>query len=289
MKILITGGNGYLGTRVVKRLVKEGNDVILLIKNGSSTKMFENLQNIEIYSSSKEDIEKAFENGIDLVLHMATLYGRNGENTEEIVQANLMFPMQVLECAIKNNVKYFLNTDTSIQKLINEYTVTKKQFKEWGIYSGEQEKIRFINMKMEHFYGPFDSEVKFIGGMLKKFKNNVPHIETTKGEQERAFIYIDDLIEAILCIIKYETKNEKFEFVEYEIGPDYNIKVKDVLNIIKRLTNSTSEIDFGAIPYRKNEEMESNCNNSKLKSIGWKQKVLTFEEGIKKILEEENN
>lgn len=108
MKILITGGNGYLGTRVVKRLVKEGNDVILLIKNGSSTKMFENLQNIEIYSSSKEDIEKAFENGIDLVLHMATLYGRNGENTEEIVQANLMFPMQVLECAIKNNVKYFL-------------------------------------------------------------------------------------------------------------------------------------------------------------------------------------
>lgn len=289
MKILVTGGNGYLGTRVVKRLVEEGNNVILLIKDGSSTKMLENFQNIQIYSTSKEDIENAFENGIDIVLHMATLYGRNGESTEEIVQANLIFPMQVLECAIKNNVKYFLNTDTSIQKLINEYTVTKRQFKEWGMYAGEQEKIRFINMKLEHFYGPFDSEIKFIGSMLKQFRNNVPYIKTTKGEQKRAFIYIDDLIEAILCVMKYESKQQKFEFVEYEIGPDYNVKVKDVLNTIKKLTNSTSEIDFGAIPYRKNEEMESSCDNSKLKSIGWQQKFLTFEDGIKKILEEENN
>jgi len=287
VKILVTGGNGYLGTRVVYKLIEEGNNVSLLIKNGSSTEMFENLQNIQIYSTSKNDIEKAFEKGVDIVLHMATLYGRNGETIEEIVQANVLFPMQILQCAIKHKTKYFFNTDTALQKLINEYTVTKRQFKEWGIYAGEQEKIRFVNMKLEHFYGPFDSDIKFIGNMLKQFRNNVSHIKTTKGEQERAFIYIDDLIEAILCIVKYESKKEKFEFVEYEIGPDYNIKIKDVLNTMKKLTNSTSEIDFGAIPYRKNEEMKSNCNNSKLKSIGWKQKVLIFEEGIKKILEEE--
>lgn len=272
---------------MVKRLLKEGNDVILLIKDGSSTKIFESFKNIKVYTSNKEDIKKAFENHIDLVIHMATLYGRNGEMTEEMVQTNIVFPMQVLEYSIKNNVKYFFNTDTSIQKLINDYTVTKRQFKEWGMYLGEQEKIRFINMKTEHFYGPFDSEIKLISSMLKQFRDNIPHIQATKGEQKRAFIYIDDLVEAILYIIKHESRKEKFEFVEYEIGPDYNIKIKEVLNIIKRLTKSTSVIDFGAIPYRKNEEMESNCNNSKLKSIGWKQKVLTFEDGIKKILEEE--
>jgi len=157
VKILVTGGNGYLGTRVVYKLIEEGNNVSLLIKNGSSTEMFENLQNIQIYSTSKNDIEKAFEKGVDIVLHMATLYGRNGETIEEIVQANVLFPMQILQCAIKHKTKYFFNTDTALQKLINEYTVTKRQFKEWGIYAGEQEKIRFVNMKLEHFYGPFDS------------------------------------------------------------------------------------------------------------------------------------
>ena len=124
--------------------------------------------------------------------------------------------------------------------------------------------------------------------MLKQFKDNKKYIETTLGEQERAFIYIDDLVEAILYIINYEMQIDKFDFIEYEVGPDNNIKIKDALVIMKKLTNSKSEIRFGAIAYRKNEEMKSNCDNSKLKSIGWTQKVLTFEEGIRKIIMEEN-
>lgn len=220
-------------------------------------------------------------------MHLATIYGRNGETIENILQANLVFPLEVMESAIKNNVKYFFNLDTAIQKLINEYCITKKHFKEWGKFFGEHNKIKFINMKSEHFYGPFDSNVKFIANMLNEFKSNVPYIKTTMGEQERAFIYVDDLIEAILCIIKHEMKSDKSDFVEYEIGPDYNIKIKDALMIMKRLTNSTSEIAFGAIPYRQDEVMESNCDNSKLKELGWKLTVQTFEQGIRKILTEE--
>lgn len=97
------------------------------------------------------------------------------------------------------------------------------------------------------------------------------------------------MIEAILCIINYETKINKLEFTEYEIGTNSNIKIKDAIMIMKKLTNSKSEIKFGAIPYRKNEEMKSNCNNNKLKEIGWKQKINTFEEGITKLLLEEKN
>jgi len=251
--------------------------------------MFSNIPDIEIYSTKKEDIEKALKTNIDCVLHLATLYGRKGESPKKILEANLMFPLEVLENAIKNNVKYFFNMDTAINKFVNEYAMTKKQFREWGEYYVSQDKIRFVNIKSEHFYGPFDNEIKFIANMLKKLKNNEPYIETTLGEQERAFIYIDDLLEAIECIIDYETKENKVEFIEYEVGPDSNIKIKDVLNIMRKLTNSKSEIKFGAIPYRNNEEMESKCDNSRLKKIGWAQKTLKFEEGIIKILKEEEN
>lgn len=289
MRILITGGNGYLGSMVVKELIKKGHTAVLLILQGTSTDMFKGLSNIEIYSTSSEDIKQALKTNIDCVLHLATLYGRKQENTAKILNANLMFPLEVLENAINNNVKYFFNMDTSIHKLINQYTITKKQFRDWGQYYGTQEKIRFINIKSEHFYGPFDSDVKFIANMLKQLKNNKPYIETTLGEQERAFIYVDDLIEAMEYIINYETKQSELEFVEYEAGPDENIKIKDALNIMKKLTNSEADIKFGAIPYRKNEEMESKCDNSKLKEIGWKQKTLTFAEGIEKILKIEEN
>lgn len=287
MRILVTGGNGYLGTRVVKSIVESGNTAVLLIKKGTKTEMFSDLHNIEVYATSLEDIEKALKTGIDCVLHLATSYGRKGESSREILEANLIFPLQLLEVAIKNNVKYFFNMDTAIHKLINQYTVSKKQFRDWGQYYGSQEKIRFINMKSEHFYGPFDSDIKFIANMLNKLRKNEPYIETTLGEQKRAFIYIDDIVEAIMCIINYEIQKEQLEFVEYQIGPDDNIKIKDALNIMKKLTKSKSEIKFGAIAYRKNEEMESKCDNKKLKQIGWKQNVLTFEEGIEKILKEE--
>lgn len=288
MRILITGGNGYLGRKIVEEIIKRGHTAVLLILEGTDTKMFSKFQNIEIYSTSKEDIEKACKTNIDCILHLATLYGRNGETYEDILKANLLFPLIILDNAIKNNIKHFFNMDTAIQDLTNEYSITKKQFREWGKYYGIHNKLRFVNMISEHFYGPFDSEIKFIANMLKQFKANKPYIETTLGEQERAFIYIDDLIEAILCIINHELKKEDLDFEEYELGPDYNIKIKDALIIMKKLTNSTSEIRFGAIDYRKNEEMKSNCDNSKLKSIGWTQKVLTFEDGVRKIIVEEN-
>lgn len=288
MKVLITGGNGYLGTRVVKEIIKRGHTAILLIKEKNMQEL-DNSNNIEMYSTSIDDIEKAFKTGIDCVLHLATSYGRRGENSKDILESNLIFPLDVLEIAIKNDVKHFFNMDTAIHKLINPYTISKKQFRDWGEYYGVQEKIRFINMKSEHFYGPHDSDIKFIANMLKQLRANTPYIEATLGEQKRAFIYIDDIVEAIMCIINHEMQKEEAEFIEYEIGPDDNIKIKDALNIMKNLTGSKSEIKFGAIGYRKNEEMESKCNNSKLKEIGWKQKILTLEEGIKKILEEELN
>lgn len=287
MRILVTGGNGYLGSRVVKELVKKGHTVVALILEGTSSEMFENLENVEVYSTNKEDIKKACKTNIDCVLHLATLYGRKGEFSKNILEANFMFPLEVLQNCIENNIRYFFNMDTAIDRMVNEYSLSKKQFRDWGKYYSIQEKIRFINIKSEHFYGPFDNEVKFIANMLKKFRNNVTYIETTLGEQERAFIYVDDLIEAIEYIVNYETQQNALEFVEYEAGPDENIKIKDALNIMKKLTNSKSEIKFGAIPYRKNEEMKSKCNNSKLKKIGWKPKTLTFEEGIEKILKEE--
>ncbi|MDO5555869.1 MAG: NAD(P)-dependent oxidoreductase [Clostridia bacterium] len=287
MKILITGGNGYLGQRIVKELNYKGHEIVLLILNNSNTEMFKNLKNISFLSTSDEDIKKACTQQIDVILHLATSYGRCKEGSEKVVQSNYLFPLKILENAINNNIKYFFNMDTAIQKLVNEYAITKKQFKEWGYYYGEQGKIRFINMKSEHFYGPFDNNVKFIANMLNKLKSNTPYIETTLGEQERAFIYIDDLVQAILYIIEYEIKNKKLEFTEYEIGPDNNTKIKDVLLIMKKLTKSQSDIKFGAIPYRKNEEMKSECDNSKLKSLGWSQTVLRFEDGIKKILMEE--
>ncbi len=286
MKILITGGTGYLGKHVINRLLAIENIEIFLLVREDDCHYDDN--RISTYKISENVLDELFNKQIDCVLHLATSYGRNNESNEYVLNTNLMFPLSIIEKAIEYKVKCFFNMDTAIHKLINSYTVSKTNFRDWGNYFAKQGLIRFVNIKSEHFYGPFDNKVKFIANMLDQLKNNVPNIQTTLGEQERAFIYIDDIVDAIYSIINHEINNDSKEYIEYEVGPDNNIKIKDALLIMKQLTNSNSNIEFGAIPYRVNEEMQSQCDNSKLKSIGWEQKVLTFEDGIKMILEEEN-
>ena len=78
MRILITGGNGYLGTKIVKELVKRGNTAVLSILEGTDAQMLSNMPNVEIYGTTTDEIEKACTSNIDCVLHLATLYVSNG-------------------------------------------------------------------------------------------------------------------------------------------------------------------------------------------------------------------
>ena len=105
MRILITGGNGYLGRKIVEEIIKRGHTAVLLILEGTDTSMFSKLQNIEIYSTSEEDIEVACKSNIDCVLHLATLYGRNGESYDKVLNANFLFPLRILDNAIKNDIE----------------------------------------------------------------------------------------------------------------------------------------------------------------------------------------
>lgn len=96
MRILITGGNGYLGTKIVKELVKRGNTAVLSILEGTDAQMLSNMPNVEIYGTTTDEIEKACTSNIDCVLHLATLYGRKNEEPNKILQANLMYPMEIV-------------------------------------------------------------------------------------------------------------------------------------------------------------------------------------------------
>lgn len=189
MRILITGGSGYLGSRVVKELSKRGHTPVLLVREETNIEILrKELENLETYEITNNlDIDNSMKTDIDCVLHLATLYGRNGEKNQKVIDANIVFPLKVIESAIQNHVKYFFNIDTAIHKLINAYTITKKHFRDWGKYYGDQEKIRFINMKTEHFYGPYDSNIKFVANIINQLKNNKECIEVTMRRAKKIF------------------------------------------------------------------------------------------------------
>lgn len=286
-KILLTGSTGYLGKNLLKALLQNGNEVIALVRKESNIDFFENLiGKLIIYRLNEihlDDIFKAHQ--FDLIIHTAASYGRKGESLKDIVQANLSFPIEVLDAAIRNNVKYFINTDTALPKSLNLYSHSKKQFLEWLEINAA--KINVLNLQLEYFYGPNDDGSKFITFILSELNSGKKEIDFTAATAYRDFIYIDDVVDAYIRLIEQiENVNG---LITIPIGSGQAVMLKNIIEEIRAIANHPEvNLNFGALPMRENEIMHSCADISFMESIGWKPKY-TFEEGIKETIKIEYN
>ncbi len=280
MNVLITGGTGYLGSHIVRALVNSNNQVVVIKRPQSNLRLLEGVTgDLVCYDSVEEAFSK---HQVDCVIHTATCYGVNIEQAAVTIDTNVCFSTNVLDHAVKSGVKYFFNIDTALNKYINAYALSKHQFREWCKFYAINKKIKIVNIPLQHFFGPFDTENKFVSFLMNSCLNNVPEINLTGGEQIRDFIYIEDVITALMIIFKVDFEDYYYEI---EIGSGIGISIKDFALAVKSLTKSSSKLIFGALPYREYELMYSVANIDRVKSLGFSPKY-SIESGIKKILKE---
>jgi nucleoside-diphosphate-sugar epimerase len=162
---------------------------------------------------------------------------------------------------------------------VSAYALTKTQFREW-LYLRRNE-IKIINMQLEHFYGPGCNSSNFITVMIERLKNNEPLIDLTKGEQQRDFVYYEDIVSAFEFVIN---KNETIATGStFQVGSGETISIKELMLFLKEQIGSSSQLNFGAIPYRENELMVSETNIEPLRGLGWKPEC-TIREGLLKTI-----
>ena len=227
MTILLSGATGFLGSYLLKRFIQEGFEVIALKRSTSDTYRIEELlSDITYYDVDKINLEEVFKkHNIDIVINTVTDYGRANNQISSILETNLMFSLKLLENAVTYNVKTFINTDTLLEKDINAYALSKNQLAQWMQFMSEQ--INMVNIKIEHMYGPLDDDNKFIYWVINQLQQNVEKIDLTSGVQKRDFIYIDDILEAYIKVIKNREQLSSYE--EFELGSGNTVKVKEFL------------------------------------------------------------
>ena len=200
--------------------------------------------------------------------------------------SNTYLPQILIEKAIKKGCKLFINTDTILERFTSSYSLTKKQFLDWLVYYSKNTSTRVVNLKLEHFIGPGTSNSNFITLMVQKMLNNVPIIALTKCEQNRDFLYIDDLLRVYDLILK---SYSNFAFYEdFYVGSGKKSNLKEILEFIKSETSSKSKLDYGVIQYRNHELMESNNDVSRLNDLGWFAKK-NINDGLKSVIDFEKN
>lgn len=277
--ILITGINGFLGSHLAKALLPQY-AIVGLEHSLQNLTRIEGL-NVKVYASASHIPDQVFtEQQIDAIIHTATFYGRNQEDVSTIAGANLFVPFELLDKAIANKVKLFINTDTVIDRFTSFYALSKNHFREW--LQMRSNLIKVINLQLEHFYGPGCPPTNFITLMINKMKANEPSIDLTPGLQVRDFIYYTDIIAAYLKVIeKYDTLREPF--TNFQVASGNHITIKELVEKIKELTGSATQLNFGALPYRPNELMEPETDASGLINLGWKTTIGIYDGILKTI------
>jgi nucleoside-diphosphate-sugar epimerase len=284
--ILITGGTGFLGSHLVHELLQNDYRVVVLKRSTSKTWRIDDVfEKIFWYDIDKVEVETAFlDHYIDVVIHTACCYGRNGEKPSTLVDTNVMFGLKLFEIADKFNTDTFFNTDTLLQKYLNAYSLSKKHLVEWlKQLSGH---IRLVNMKLEHMYGPKDDITKFVPWIIEQLKQNKGKIELTEGKQERDFVFVTDVVSAYLTVLKQ--RNGLARFSEFDVGTGEPITIRRFVTELveqykKRNQGNNTVLEFGRVPYREGEIMGVTPNISSLKKIGWEPKV-SFADGINSLM-----
>lgn len=289
--ILLTGATGFLGSKILKHLYQLGHEVVILKRSTSSiSRIDEIISKVNVYDIDIVDYKYVFDNhSIEIVIHTATNYGRKTQQVSEILNDNLLFPIKLIESCQKYGVLKFINTDTLLERHLNPYALSKGQFVDWGKRMSHDGRVHFVNLKLEHMYGPDDDESKFVTRIIRQLLNEVDTIPLTDGTQERDFIHVNDVVNVYSDLIKFNLNDL---YSEFEVGSGTSISIKTIVEICKDLVEHKfsrplkTKLCFGQISMREGEPCEIKADIYELSKLGWIPKIKLID-GLSSVIDSE--
>ena len=287
--ILISGSNGFLGSYLVKHFLDQNYKVIGLKRKNSNDIRISLLKNknFVLYNIDEIDMQSIFNSHlIDVVINTVCCYGRNNESKVILEQGNFDFPKELLEYSNNNLVKLFINTDTLLPENTNEYSFIKSKFRRF--LKNSTHLTKKINLRIEHMYGPYDDENKFIYWLINKLIYSSENINLTSGIQLRDFIFIDDVVSAFEHAVIYSDDFIE-NYNEFDLISGKLISVKEFVKILIQKLSSLKNIDFekrilfGKLKYRKNDVMKPILNQNSFIDTNWKPKF-SVNDGLDQIV-----
>jgi len=301
VKVFVTGINGFIGSHLGARLLKEGARIFGLVRRGSDLWRIAGIdEEIALVTGDLRDrdgLRRALrEIKPEVVFHLAGLVdvSRSFDLVDGMVEINVHGTMAVVR-ALKNlEFRCFINTGAS-----EEYGNGPVPFREDQIpapvspYSAAKActtticqmlyrglGLPLLTLRPFNTYGPKQTNDMFIPYSIRKALAGEP-IKMTKGEQTRDFVFVEDVVEAF--VLAAQEKEAVGEVINLGSGLEH--RIRDVVEMIMKMTRSKSRVEFGALPYRPGESMRFYSDSSKAQRLlGWVPKV-SLEEGLRKTID----
>jgi len=273
----VFGPTSFIGSYFIDHLLASGYEVTVAVRKNSKHKsrLSRNLGRLTVIEYDGLDGMPVLpEKNYAFVFNFITDYGKRSDSTlSRMVQANVYFPMKVLEAV---RCDCYVNIDTTLPN-INFYAYTKSVCSTM-LREYRSETAKVLNLKLERVYGDGDDDTKFLTHLVARLKSGET-VDMTLGEQNIDFLHVRDCAKAILHLAE-KTGLGGPGFEEFTIGSGRPVVLKELVEFIKAQLGSRSKINYGAVPYRKNEKMFSKAPFTDLK--GWKPEISIFDVDFKK-------
>jgi nucleoside-diphosphate-sugar epimerase len=265
-KILITGGSGYIGQNLIKRLINQGKTVYAVVRPSTDISSFDKFRqsiNILEWDGSDQSIIKIIETAKpDAVIHLASLFivQHKPQDILPMIQSNISFGTLLLEACAQCGVGCFVNTATHWQHYnlepynpVNLYASTKQAYEDIIRFYTEAYGIRALTVRIIDTYGPFDPRGKVVS-LFKRLLQSGETIEMSPGEQELGLLYIDDIVNAFILALEKVQKIEKYKSVV--AAPPAIYTLREVAGVFEKVSGKKLNIIWGAKPYRPRDMMK---------------------------------
>ena len=303
MKILVTGGAGFIGSHLVEKLIQLNHDVVVIdnLCNSKKTNLKSVIKNKNLKFvfgdiTNLDSIVSHFEN-VDIVFHLAGLADivPSIENPKNYYNTNVSGTFNVLEACRKNKIKKIIysassscyglakKVPTAENDIINPmypYALTKYLGEELIIHWSKVYNIKYISFRLFNVFGTRSRTTGTYGAVFGVFLAqklaNLPLTIVGDGDQKRDFTYVYDIVDVMIAGMNKNIFNEIFNIGS---GNCYSI------NYLAKLLNC----DKIYIPKRPGEPDITFADISKATHLlKWKPKI-SFEAGVQKVLENIND
>jgi UDP-glucose 4-epimerase len=300
MKVLVTGGAGFIGSHLVDRLVQEGHEVII-VDNLVTGKRRNINRAARFYKLDIQSwrLERVFRNERpNVVMHLAAQMDvrKSVEDPMFDAQVNILGTLNVLQQAVRHGVRKVVFSssggaiygeqeiypapESHVTRPLSPYGLSKLCGEQYLSYYQRSSGLQVVSLRYANVYGPRqdpEGEAGVVAIFIQKMLNNEQAVINGNGRQTRDFVFVEDVVEANLAVMGQETQGT------YNVGTGVETSVNDLFRILIQHTGSTCKEVHG--PAKKGEQARSVIDNTRMRhELSWEPKA-DLSEGLKKTVE----
>lgn len=292
---LVTGASGFIGSRLVRVLVSSGAEVVAAVRPTSEPWRLDNIKetvDIKPYdlAESGHVREIVVSTKPDFVFNLAAYGVRYSEQDRNLLfRVNSICPSELMLAAAQLSIRRFVQIGSGFEfapsndrmdenariEPVNLYGVSKAAASMTARGTAEEFDLRVSLVRPFSVYGPGEDERRFVPYVITSALRGMD-VKITAGTQLRDYLYVDDLVDAIMRAAIMPTAR----FTSYNVGGNEQIAIKDLAKKIISLTGCPVHLEIGAVTIDRPEPTCFLADSTRAENeLGWVPKY-SLEAGI---------